>query len=401
MANTLTPLSPTFWSRIMGRKLYKSNIYTSLASFTEEAVLTIGQIVDRPFRSDVKTEKYTKGTAANVQDLTSTTDQLTVDVSRTVLFFVDNIDKIQNKWDAAAAWGEESAIRLANDIDSWFLFEVVNANSTVDDGSIGGTSGEGITLAITNIIDVYGKINEDLDVQNVPMEDRYIAISPQWKNILWKYIEGKESALGDRTGQFGNIGEYAGIQHFLTNNLTGEATWLPANNPSDADTITIEGVTFTFKTTIGTTAGNILIAGSTAGTIDNLVALINAGGVTSDSGVSNVSLSVDDQRDVSRWVAVDGTTDVTVRVRGASFVTVSASESADVWTAVDQLQLIHAGRKKAVDMVVQQNPSVDTDKTISNGKWGMNIMAIALWGVKTFNQGQNELVRIDIRSDLF
>lgn len=45
MANTLTPMSPTFWSRVMGRKMYKSNVYTSIASFGEEAVLTFGQIV--------------------------------------------------------------------------------------------------------------------------------------------------------------------------------------------------------------------------------------------------------------------------------------------------------------------------------------------------------------------
>lgn len=385
----------------MGRKFYKSNVYVSLASFSEEAVLEIGQIVDRPYRADVVTETYTKGSASTAQDLTATTDKLTVNVSRDVLFYVDNIDKLQNKWDAATVWGEEAAIRLANDIDAWFLYEVVNANNTVDDSSLGGTSGNGITLSTTNLISVYAEINEALDADNIPMDERYIVISPQWRNILWKYIEGKQSALGDKTGQFGQIGEYAGLKHFLSNNLTGEAAWTPANNPSDADTITIEGITFTFKSTIGTTAGNILIGSTTADTIDNLVALINAGGVTSDVGVSNVSVSAANQRAMGKWVAVDGTTKITVRVRGASFLTVSGSATDDVWTAATQLQLIHAGRKNAVDIVVQKNPSVDTDKTISAGKWGMNVMAIALWGILTFNQGKNEMVNVKIRSDAF
>ena len=400
-ANTLTPMSPTFWSRVMGRKMYKANVYLSLASFSEEGVLSIGQIVDRPYRSDVATETYTKGTAATAQDLTSTTDKLTVNVSRDVLMYVDNIDKIQNKWSAATVWGQESAIRLANDIDAWFLYEVVNANNTVDDGSIGGTSGNGITLTTSNLISVYAEINEALDVDNIPPDERYIVISPQWKNILWKYIEGKQSALGDKTGQYGNLGEYAGLKHFLSNNLTGEAVWVPANNPSDADTVTIDGITFTFKTTIGTTAGNILIGATTAATITNLVAIINQGGASSDSGVSNVALSTANQRTVGKWVAVDGTTQLTVRVRGGSFLTVSGSDATDVWTAAKQVQLIHAGRKNAVDLVVQKNPSVEMDSTVSAGKWGMNILAIALFGILTFNQGKNELVEVNIRSDAF
>lgn len=315
--------------------------------------------------------------------------------------YVDNIDKIQNKWDAAAVWGEEAAIRLANDIDAWVLYEVVNSNNTVDDGSIGGTSGNGITISTTNIISVYAEVNEALDNDDVPHNERYIVVSPQWRNVLWKYVEGKQSAFGDKTAQFASMGEYAGLQHYLSTNLTGQAVWVPANNPTDADTITIQGITFTFKTSIGSVAGNILIGGSTALTIDNLVALINAGGASSDAGVSNVALSAANQRAVSKWVAVDGTTQITVRVRGASYLTVSGSDATDVWTAAKQVQLIMAGRKKAIDVVVQKNPSVDTDKTISAGKWGLNIMAIALFGVKTFNQGKNELVNVQIRSDAF
>jgi hypothetical protein len=94
MANSLTAMSPSYWSKIMGLKLYKKNIFRNIASFREEAVLTDGQIVDRPYRADVYVGKYTKGTALIAQDITATTDPLTVDQAFAALIYVDQIDKM-------------------------------------------------------------------------------------------------------------------------------------------------------------------------------------------------------------------------------------------------------------------------------------------------------------------
>jgi len=94
MANAITALSPTYWSKIMGVKLYKKNIYRSICSFREEAVLTDGQIVDRPYRADIYVGKYTKGTALTAQDITATTDKLTVDQIFAALIYVDKLSNI-------------------------------------------------------------------------------------------------------------------------------------------------------------------------------------------------------------------------------------------------------------------------------------------------------------------
>lgn len=394
-------MSPTYWSRRMGRKLYKTDVFRSLANFEEQAVLSDGQKVDRPYRADIVVENYTKGTALTAQDLTATSDQLTVDTIKAALLYVDNVDKIQNKYSAANAWIDEAGKRLSNAIDARFLYQVFNANNTVDDASIGGTSGDGITLSTTNILDVFGAVNLQLDVDNVEEEQRFFVISPHFYKTLWSYIAGKATMLGDRTGENGNIGEYAGLKLFKSNNLTGSARWTPANNPSNTDTITVQSITFTFVSTIGTTAGNILIGGSTALTIDNLVALINAGGVTSDSGVSNVSLSTANQRTVQDWVAVDGTTYIEIRAMGASYLTVTGSDATDVWTATQQLQNLFAGRRGCVDAVIQKEPSVEMGSTVSAGKSGTNILPMTLFGVYTFNQGKNEMVRVKIRSDAY
>ena len=95
MANALTPMSPTYWSKIMGRKRYKTEVFQSIASFEEQKTLVDGQIVDRPYRSDVVAETYTKGSALTAQDLTATTDKLTVNQFKGMLLYVDNVDKMK------------------------------------------------------------------------------------------------------------------------------------------------------------------------------------------------------------------------------------------------------------------------------------------------------------------
>lgn len=396
-------MSPTYWSRRMGYKLYKANVYRSLANFEEEATLHNGQIVDRPYRSDISVENYTKGVALTAQDITATDDTLTVNTVKALLMYIDDIDKIQNKYSAANLWADEAAIRLANAIDARFFYEVVNANNVVDAASVGGNAGEGIVVSTGNIYQVFGAINQKLDAQNVPMEDRFFAISPQFRNILWQAIQGKQTMLGDKTGQNGNIGEFAGLELFLTNNLTGSAVWTTGDGaaPADAETVTINGVTFTWKTVIGATAGNVLIGASLATALTNLAAIINAGGASSDAGVSNVALTAANQRIVQNWVAVATATTITVYAMGSSYMTVSASQALDPWTAAKQIQNLMAGRKKAIDVVVQQYPTVKMAETTSAGKIGMNIIPYTLFGAKTFFQGKNEIVQVKVRSDAY
>lgn len=400
MANSLTAMSPTYWSARMGYKLYKSNIFRSLASFEEQKNLTDGQTVDRPYRSDIVVENYTKGTALTAQDLTATSNQMTVNTVKAALMYVDNVDKIQNKYDAVNLWADEAGERLANAIDATFLYEAFSAADTIDDGDLGGTAGNGFTLTTANILNVVSKINRKLDVLNVPRgADRFWAVSPEIFDIIYQYIAGKESLLGDKTVENGSFGRFGGLELFMTNNLTGSARWTPANQPTNGDTITINGVTMQLVTTIGAVAGNVLVEVDTATTLTNIFNYINNGGV--GVGVKSVSHTLANQRKMQDWVAVNGTTYLEVRVKGASYLTVSGSDATDVWTAAQQIQNSLAGRKKAIDCVIQQNPKVEMASTVSAGKWGMNILPITLFGTKTFDQGAKEILKIQVRSDQY
>ena len=284
------------------------------------------------------------------------------------------------------------------------LYEAINATSVVDAADLAGTAGEGITVSPSNVYQIFGEIAEALDSYNIPQEDRFFIIVPQFKNFLWQYISGKESLLGDRTGETGNIGRYNNMDLYMSNNATGVSRWTPADNPSDEDTITIEGITFTFQSAIGTAAGNILQTTNLATTIDNLFALIDAGGV--GDGVNYVSLSTANQRTVQNWVAYDGTTYFEIRIKGTPNPTVSGSVAADTWDAKWEVSNMLAGRKKAIDVAIQipkgkNGVIVDTQmaSTVSAGKRGINIMPLLAGGVKTFYVGKDELVKVKMRTD--
>jgi len=53
----------TYWSKAAGRKFYKTTIFKAISDFSEEANLGDGRIADRPYRSNLVAEAYTKGTA--------------------------------------------------------------------------------------------------------------------------------------------------------------------------------------------------------------------------------------------------------------------------------------------------------------------------------------------------
>lgn len=395
--NTLTPLSPTYWSRTMGIKLYKENVFRNIASFREEATLRDGQEVDRPYRANITVENISRNTALTAQDLTASSDKLTVNKHKGTLLYVDQIDKIQNKWDAAKAWSEEAAVRLSNQIDAECLYEATSADSTVDynDLDSGQTAGLPALVTSSNVFKLFTVAGRKLTAQNVPQTGRFAVISPEVHQALVEYVGGKESAFGDRTSEAGNVGRFMGFDLFVSNNLTGSARWTPGNQPSDGDTITIAGITFTFETGSLDAAGKVKSETSTAVTLDNLVAFINAGGGDSVP-TQGYALSAANQRICQNLVAVDGTTYVEVFHKGTANISVAGSDPADTWTYKTQHLLF--GQRGAIDLVIQKEPGVEMASTVAAGKLGMNILPYTLFGVKTFYDMKQRILDVEVDS---
>ena len=388
MANSLTALNPEYWAANMQQIFFKENVAIALANTSLKALLSDGDTINKPYRSKLYAQDYTKGTDITVQDISATNEQLTVSTAKIVPIYYDDIDKIQNKWDVVAKDAQDSQRILNNLLDQAVLAEYANAGSTLYNAGVGG-SGATTTIPLTtaNIFNVFTAAGRKLDYLNMPLASRFAVVSPRAMETLRLSVAGRETGLGDTVGANGKVGSRFGFELYQSNNCPFSAKWTPADNPSADDTVTIAGVTFTFKAAPAN-AGEVDIGTNTAGSIDNLVSAINNGTAGSDY----IQLSNTDRFKLTNAgiVATDGST--YLGISGYGDIVVAASESADPWS--EQAQHLLLGVKGATDLVIQKTPSVEIRK--AEKRLGQYVYAWMLYGKKTFTDMTDALVDVNI-----
>jgi len=394
MANSLTALNKEVWSDEMQLVREKMTVAMELANMELRAKLSDGDKAHKPYRSNLYAVNYTKATSLTAQDVSATDEYLDVDQIKAVPIYLDDIDAIQNSYASRSAFARDMQEDLSRQMDAKFLAEVANATSDVDDGDVGGSSGSPITVSVSNVSQVFTSASRKLNQLNVKQDGRFAVITPGMLEQIQLYLAGKDTAFGDQVGANGKVGTRFGFDIFVSNNLKYHAKWTPANNPSDADTITINGVTFEFKTTPAT-AGQVDIGGSTAATLDNLVAALeNANGYAPGAGLASTYFEVSqaDRAKLEGMDATDGTTNVEIDITGGGEIAVSGSETADVWS--EETVYCMFGRKGAIDMVVQAAPSIKVQD--AELKLGVYLIAYDLYGIKTFSDGADALVEVNV-----
>lgn len=380
---------------------HKNDVYFAICNFEEQEKLTKGDTVHRPYRSTLSVVDYTRGTAVTIQDITDTDENLQVTTAKIVPFYVDDLDALQHNYRVANQYADDSAKFLGNWIDGDVLGEYDQATSSVDDGDLGGTDANGITVTTANIQKIFAIAGRKLDRLNIGRDKRFAVISPFFHQVLLEYLAGRESSLGDSTGLNAHVGKYMGFNLHLSNNLGWSATLAFGTVPTANDTVVINGVTFTYKATPAA-AGEVDIGGDAPTSLDNLVAAVNnsngyAAGAGSATAYFEVSAA---NRALLRGItATDGTTQMTLKSegRGAIAVSETLTAAADVWTAAKQIEHQLFGRQGAIDLVIQKRPVLDVRPVPD--KLGSNFLPHTLYGLKTFREGKDMLVDVQRRSD--
>lgn len=382
----------------MQRKHYKTDRYREVVSMEEAATLERGDTVHRPSRSTLVVNDLGAEGNYTRQDITDTDQSLVIDQEKEVSFYIRKIDEMQSNYATANRYADDAAVLLGNQIDGKVLGEASNATSTVDAGSIGGTSGLGIDLSTSNIDKVFGKANEALDALDIAQDDRWGMISPQFYNILWQRIGGRESMLGDKSGQRGHAGYWAGFRLIKSNALSWSAVLAFATDWTADDTIVINGVTITAKAS-PSAAGEIDVTGTADATRALIATFINAGGATSSSG-EYVALSAANQK---LWKGLSAVNDnsantLTITMLGRSYIAVSETltDGTDEWTTGKQKQHCLFGQGKPIDLVIQKKPNMVTKDR--DGYLGKDVVSWTVFGLKTFDEGADQLVDTQINS---
>ena len=407
MANAFSSASfAAYWSRRMQRTNYRQAVYVAIVNMEEQATLTKGNVVHRPYRSTLYPRTYTRGTAVTIRDLTDTDESLTVNTSMVVPFYIDDLDALQHNYRVLNEYADDAATVLKNWIDGDVLGEYVNATSSVDDATInGGTAANGFTSTTANILKMFTEAKKKLKKQNIAggLENLFAVISPEVESVLMSFFANRETPLGDSTGVNGNIGQYMGFKLYVSNSLSFSARLVTSTIFTAGDTITINGVVFTAAADAGAAVAGEFSIQATAAlcTTQFVAALNNTTGYAAAAGAADTYFEVSAaNRDLLMGMtATDGTTYIDIVFEGVGIVAVSETltPAADVWTGAKQIQHQLFGKVGATDLVIQAKPNVEV-KDVPD-KLGKNVLPYTLYGLKTFTEGKKALVDVQVRAD--
>ena len=396
MADNLSAFNAELWDAFAQEVIYKENVVLPIANYEFKENIHKGMdVLHRPYPSSVLSAvDYTKGSDVTLQSIGATDEYVTVDQQKIVPFEIDDIDKIQNKYDSAEIYAKMAGQALKNGLEHKVISVMKDgAGLYVDDGDVNGTPGNYASITASNINNLFLAAGRKLSNRLIGPNNRVALIGPRLKESLLDYIGGKDTGMADTVGENGVVGRRFGFDIIETQNLPFSAKWTPADNPSNGQTLTIAGVTFTFVSSIGSTKGNVLIGSDTATTLDHLVAAINK---SSGAGTTYVEPKFKDRMILTQngITAVDGTSYITIT--GYGDISTSTSVSADAWSE----QKSHAVFcvRKAVDVVLQKNVTFEFRKP--QLQLGKIVMAWMLYGTKVFHLNEDSIVdaRIDASS---
>lgn len=394
---------PEKWAAV-AQELHKPKaIYRQLANFRAEKDMKNGDIFHRVIPSDPYVQPVTRGTDLDQQAVGGTDENLTIDQEFGTLVGIENFDEIQSSVSLMGEQMKYTMINITNVIDSSFLSETLNADQEIDASDFGGVTGTPLTLSGSNIFETMAKVKQKLGENNIELDNLYGAIDPATAFVIESQVGSKETALGDsvtRKGFTGNMMRYGGFDLFVTNNYTRSIELAMATNPSNTNTVvlTVGGtaITFTAVSSIGTTEGNFLIAGTVDGTRANLEALINAPGTTTANGVAFSTLATLRLLQTAVTATNDDTADtLTVFAKGKTLVgTETLTDATDEFTAAQAAKDLMFGQRRAVDMVVQSSPRFI--KRDEPRRETVNLLVTTLWGQKSYTDGAEKMVNVRV-----
>lgn len=400
--NSLSDLRPEFWAKEAQRSLFVENRAMAVATMQLKNILAgEGRKAHRLVLSYPSSGTYTPQTDITVTPVTGSKETLEVD---TFIASLVSIDDIQEK-QSILALGSTVMSRMMKDhrnrLEQAVLAEVTNARHSLDDGNVGGTSGNNMTLNTDVIPQVFTSADTKLDAIDAPKAGRTAVVGGHFMRYLKLQQAGRDTVFGDGVNTHGVVTNLFGWDIVESNNLPYTAVLGLATNPTDGDTIVIAGVTFTFKTTLGTTAGNVKIASTVDLTRANLATALNAPhtAITEATDAGYVAISAEDVfllRDKRRITATNSNSADTLTITGYGDIVVSETltAAADVWSSQRQDSLFCV--RGCVDLVVQMPPKIEVGREPK--QFADLVKSLMGYGKKTFADGAREMVRVKINA---
>jgi N4-gp56 family major capsid protein len=213
--NQVTTFIPEIWSARLVANLDKALILAAppFVNFNYEGQVNPGNTVHIQTPGSLTAADYVPGTTTISYAVpTASSQDLAIDKRKYVAFAIDDLDRVQSNVNLVDVYTQRAAYAIAGALDTSVAALYSGAGLT------------DITISLLSSPDAYVSFvtaGKQLDEANVPRAGRWAAISPAFYAQLLKDTKFTQaSALGDRTVQTGQVGQIAGFDIYVSNNLT-------------------------------------------------------------------------------------------------------------------------------------------------------------------------------------
>jgi predicted small secreted protein len=205
---------PDLWSARILDQLDKFLVAEPICNnFWEGEIKRAGDSVKIWTPGDITVKSYTKDSDHAAADATTgTDDSLLINQQKYFNFQVDVITQAQMPVAVLNAYMDRAIYAMRDNIDAYVLglYTGVAAANTVTPSA---------TLTSSNIYTELLKLYRVMTDAKVPLEGRYLVVSPRVLEQINSYLGARSTVLGDNVAVNGYVGKFAGFNVYLSHNV--------------------------------------------------------------------------------------------------------------------------------------------------------------------------------------
>jgi hypothetical protein len=410
-ANPNTMTLKTVYDDVYAITHYKQPVYRAFADEKLAPKLSKGNTISRSYASSMIVKDMGADGSYSTQAIADTAETLVINYEKESSMYIKELDLEQAHLDVKMKYARKQMNELFLQIDSDVLYTMyAGVGSTVDDGTIGGTAGNGIAISPSNVMTVFSAAQMQLQLQNVVYEPNkqftgevklenvegmpVCAISPNFYQSVVQYLGGKASKLGDDVARNGYAMYFMGFNIFVSNNLAFTTTLTAATLMTSGDIIQYGDIYVKIVASggaatsakAGTAAAPVevaLVSTSVANSLSNLADFFNSPFAT--AGAATYSGLVDNAANRKKMSGITATAAATsiafvVKGKGSVYVTQTMTAAANKFGSIFQHNIF--GVSNSVSVVIQHSPSLFINP--ASGKVGKDYVTWTAYGIKVF-----------------
>jgi hypothetical protein len=238
--------------------------------------------VHRPRPVEFVVNDYVRNVDPSQQEYGGTDEYMDIDRSKEVSFYIDLLDKKQSKYDIEMEAVKKAVYAVRKEMDAHLLSKVLDSSFDSDAEQAGGSAGIPYTPVVSTLSTFVENSKAILAANDVEDDrPRYWVVTPKVVGVIANTFVQNGFNTADSTLKNGYQGDFAGLKIYKSTNVLHTQT-ATLDTVIATDAIVIAGITLTVVSTIGKTAGNVLVGANDTATAANIAALINAPDTTTE-----------------------------------------------------------------------------------------------------------------------